>query len=209
MQCQTRKSVSSATFQPQVPSELLVLSLALHQQLQKSYQIAVSTCWSLTSDWCGLVGGILTAQNRCIEDHQSQNCERHWTSTSLSCVLASSIEQPFEDEWTFCTLFNTCAQASYSLHMTHICGQDKKLHLLQPAWLIRCLIHRLDQLPASSSHQHLKMSHGREIWLPHELLHSGSPLKMYIVRLEPCWLGSALVLLATACLNANVRSAGM
>ena len=26
--------------------------------------------------------------------------------------------------------------------------QVKKLHLFQPAWLIRCLIHRLDQFPA-------------------------------------------------------------
>ena len=33
--------------------------------------------------------------------------------------------------------------------------QDKRLHLFQPAWLIRCLIHRLDQFPASSSYQHL------------------------------------------------------
>ena len=26
---------------------------------------------------------------------------------------------------------------------------DKRLRLFQPAWLIRCLIHRLDQFPAS------------------------------------------------------------
>ena len=32
--------------------------------------------------------------------------------------------------------------------------QDKRLHLFQPAWLIRCLSHRLDQHPALFSHLH-------------------------------------------------------
>ena len=31
--------------------------------------------------------------------------------------------------------------------------QDERSHLFQPAWLIRRLIHRLDQVPASFSHQ--------------------------------------------------------
>ena len=44
---------------------------------------------------------------------------------------------------------------------------------------MRCLLHRLDQFPAlSRAHTSLqKWSHSHKIWLPHALLHSGSPLQ--------------------------------
>ena len=61
--------------------------------------------------------------------------------------------------------------------MTPMTRPDKILHLFQPAWLIRCLIHRLVNFPHPPHTSIYELSHSHEIWLPHELLHSGSPMR--------------------------------
>ena len=64
---------------------------------------------------------------------------------SCKCVSAACLSQ--DADWR-------CALQSLQ-HLEGRSRQDKRLHyLFQPAWLIRCPIHCLDQLPASSSHQH-------------------------------------------------------
>ena len=62
-------------------------------------------------------------------------------------------------------MYNNKYESNQSIHLgpnSQLSGdweltqmEDKTRDLFQPAWLIRCLIHRLDQFPASSSHQHL------------------------------------------------------